>query len=133
MAHILGDLRTQPRCGLPVEYFVQRDCFLDCREPDALIISPEANFGWEVKLVTQTHDTALGMFGRVTGRKIVIEKHAWIASFAVLYNCTIGEGAIVALGSVVRSQNVPPWTMVAGNPAVPIKRLNPATGKWEPS
>jgi acetyltransferase-like isoleucine patch superfamily enzyme len=35
---------------------------------------------------------------------------------------TIGEGAIVGARSVVRN-DVEPWTVVAGNPAVVIKRL----------
>lgn len=38
----------------------------------------------------------------------------------ILKGVTIGEGAIVAAGSVV-TKDVKPWTMVGGNPAVYIK------------
>ena len=45
---------------------------------------------------------------------------AWIgASVTVLNGVTIGEGAIVGAGSVVRD-DVPAWSIVAGNPAVVV-------------
>lgn len=96
-----------------------------------LQIHGEANIGWEVKLIVQTHNVMPGMFGDVQPRPIKIDKKAFICAFAILYNCEIGEGAIVAAGSVVRSQKVPPWTMVAGNPAKIIKVFNHTSGKWE--
>lgn len=40
----------------------------------------------------------------------------------VLKGVTIGEGAVVAAGSVV-TRDVPPWTMVAGNPARIVKEV----------
>ena len=129
-AHILGDPETQ-KLGHPIEYFVGRDCWIDCRVKDMLDIHPEANFGWNVTIISETHDVMPGMFGRTFGRPCRIGPHAFIAAFALLYNCTIGEGAVVACGSVVRSCDVEPWTMVAGNPAVPIKRFNHATKNWE--
>lgn len=130
-ARWMGDFRNQPHCELDKEYFEQRDSFVDCREADCLWISREANIGWNNVFITQTHNTNPGMFGELQGRKIIIEKKAFITSFCILYNCRIGEGAVVAIGSVVRSQQVPPWTMVAGNPSVPIKRFDPITGHWE--
>jgi acetyltransferase-like isoleucine patch superfamily enzyme len=130
-AHILGDIRTQPNCGLPQSYFEGRDCFLDCREPDMLHISGDANIGWENHLITQTHDITPGNFGRLFGRRITIGAKAFVTSFCTLFNCTIGEGAVVATGSVVRSMIVPAWTMVEGNPAKIIKKYNFETCKWE--
>lgn len=130
-AHILGDFRTQPNCGLSQSYFEQRDCFLDCREPNMLNISSEANIGYENHFITQTHDINPGKFGRLTGRPIVIGAKAFITSFCTLYHCFIGEGAVVAVGSVVRSMSVEPWTVVEGNPARIIKRYNFETCEWE--
>lgn len=52
---------------------------------------------------------------------IVIENNVWIGTrVTVLPGVTIGEGSIIAAGSVV-SSDVPPHSMVAGNPAVVIK------------
>ena len=48
---------------------------------------------------------------------------AWIGTgVTLLKGVTIGEGAIVAAGSVV-VKDVPPWTVVGGNPAQIIKNL----------
>lgn len=52
------------------------------------------------------------VFGKVT-----IEDWAYIGSFShIMPGVTIGEGALVAAGSVV-TKSVPPHTVVAGNPA----------------
>jgi len=54
---------------------------------------------------------------------VVIEEDAAIgAGVIVLPNVTVGRGAIVTAGSVV-TRSVPPKTMVRGNPAQPIARV----------
>lgn len=129
--HTLGNMAHQPHCGLRQSYFEERDCWLDARGEDCLWISEKANIGWEVKLVTLSHNPQPGMFGQLVARRITIDDDAFIAYGAILYNCTIGKGAVVALGSVVRSMTVEPYTMVAGNPAKVIKKFNFETNKWE--
>lgn len=48
---------------------------------------------------------------------IIVHKHAWIAvNVTILPGVEIGEGAIISAGSVV-SKDVPPFTVVQGNPA----------------
>lgn len=60
----------------------------------------------------------------VKSAPIIIEDNVWIGLDCIVLNgVTIGEGAIVGAGSVVRN-NVEPWTVVAGNPAVVIKRID---------
>lgn len=58
-----------------------------------------------------------------TSRPVVIEDKAWIGcgSF-ILKGVTVGRGAIVAAGSVV-TKDVPPQTVVAGNPARVVRDL----------
>lgn len=131
-ARILGNLDTQPNCFISKQYFEDRDCFVDCRWPDKLFIDKTVNFGYEVKLIVGTHDPSPDKYGDVQTRPIKIGPKVWVASFAILYNCEIGEGAIVAIGSVVRSMDVEPWTMVAGNPAKVIKVYDHAIRKWIP-
>jgi acetyltransferase-like isoleucine patch superfamily enzyme len=54
-------------------------------------------------------------------RPIIIEDDVWIGACAIiLKGVTIGEGAIVAAGSVV-TKNVEPYSLVGGNPAKLIK------------
>ncbi|SRR5258706_1015421 len=59
----------------------------------------------------------------VKTRPIVIHDRVWIGfNVIVLKGVTIGEGAIVGAGSVV-TRDVQPYTVVAGNPAVFIKKI----------
>lgn len=58
-------------------------------------------------------------------KPITISKGAWIgARSMVLKGVTIGEGAIIGAGSVV-TKDVPPYTIVAGNPARIIREIPP--------
>lgn len=62
--------------------------------------------------------------GRLT-RPIVIEDKVWIGIGAtVLPGVRIGYGAIVGANSVV-THDVPPMTVVGGNPARFIKEIKP--------
>ena len=61
----------------------------------------------------------------VPRRAIRVENRSWIGSRAtILRGVTIGEGAVVGSGSVV-TKDVEPWCVVAGNPARPIRQLEP--------
>jgi UDP-2-acetamido-3-amino-2,3-dideoxy-glucuronate N-acetyltransferase len=52
-----------------------------------------------------------------------IRKGASVGSSAtILAGVTVGEGAIVGAGSVV-TKDVPPWTIVAGNPAKVLRKI----------
>ncbi len=56
-------------------------------------------------------------------RPITIEDNVWIGSRAIIFpGVTIGEGSVIAMGAVVMS-NVPPRTLVAGNPARQLRSL----------
>ncbi len=58
---------------------------------------------------------------------IVIEDNVWIGEYAaVMKGVTIGEGAVVASHAVV-TKDVPPYTIVAGNPAKVVKEIDNGT------
>lgn len=60
-------------------------------------------------------------FEAQTKGPIVVEDDVWIGTnVLVLSGVTIGQGAVVAAGSVV-TKNVPPYAVVGGNPAHVIK------------
>jgi acetyltransferase-like isoleucine patch superfamily enzyme len=65
----------------------------------------------------------------VAAKAIRIEPNVWIGFDAcVLPGVTIGEGAVVGAKSVV-TEDVPPFTVVAGNPARVIRQLEPGERK----
>ena len=56
---------------------------------------------------------------------VTIHDDAWIGAGAfVLRGVTLGQGVIVAAGAVV-TKDVPPFSIVAGNPATLVRELTP--------
>jgi acetyltransferase-like isoleucine patch superfamily enzyme len=55
---------------------------------------------------------------------VAIEDDAWIGAGAIILpNVTIGEAAVVGAGAVV-TKDVPPRTIVVGNPARPLRSVD---------
>lgn len=112
-------------------YFAERHCLIDCR--GTLKIDRGSLWGYFVTVITLSHDNQAGPLGDNWGatvdRPVIVDRGAWIGSGALLYNCHIGEGAVIAAGTVVRSQDVAPFTMVAGNPAKVIARFTDS--EWQ--
>lgn len=77
--------------------------------------------GTNVKIMLGSHDYQCGdkiPYGsRYTRKQVVIEDFVWLGSDVTISgNVHIGEGAIVAIGSVV-VKDVPRCAIVGGNPA----------------
>jgi maltose O-acetyltransferase len=94
-----------------------------------LRIGERVNISPGVRIYTAEHDPASPAFaGRL--REVVIEDRVWLASHAlILPGVRVGEGAIVAAGSVV-PRDVQPWAIVAGSPARVIGQ-RPQTAQQE--
>jgi len=99
---------------------------------DALVIGPvvigaDVMMGPRCILLAAQHETSsttvpMNKQGFRPDRPIVIEDDVWIgAGTIILPGRRIGTGSIVGAGSVVAS-DVPPYTVVAGNPARPVRR-----------
>lgn len=66
----------------------------------------------------------------IVARPVRIGNNVWLGEqVCVLPGVTIGEGAIVGANAVV-TRDVPPNTIVAGNPARVIKTFNREVGLW---
>ncbi len=62
-------------------------------------------------------------WSNVKSSKIIVKDKAWVGfNSIIMKGVTIGEGSIVASGSVV-TKDVHDWTVVGGNPAKIIKKL----------
>ena len=84
---------------------------------DNVLIGPKAN------LVSENHPINPTQRNSLIGKPIVIKNNAWIGAAAtILPGITVGENAIVAAGAIV-TKDVPDNTIVAGNPAKPIKKI----------
>lgn len=81
--------------------------------------------GNNVVLTTMNHDFDPEKRATTYPAPIVIGKNVWIgSSVTVVPGVKIGDGAIVAAGSVV-TKDVAPNTIVAGNPARLIRAIRP--------
>jgi acetyltransferase-like isoleucine patch superfamily enzyme len=103
---------------------VLRDCLLDLT--DVIEIENEAIISLRCSLITHLNisRSPLADVGYLPAHApITIKRGAVLFSnVTVLMGVTISECAMVAAGAVV-THDVPPWTLVGGVPAKPIKRL----------
>lgn len=89
---------------------------------DNVMMSPR------VSIYSENHnfsETTLPMIEQGVTRSFVkIEDDCWLAANSViLAGVTVGKGSVVAAGSIV-TKDVPPYSIVAGNPARIIKSRN---------
>ena len=103
--------------------FVNQNCtFYDL---GGLHIADDVMIGPNVSIITTGHPLDPVQRRSVTiGKPIVIERNVWIAAGAIIIGgVTVGENSVVAAGSVV-TRDVPPNTLVGGNPARVIRSIS---------
>lgn len=134
MAIILGKPMPESTTLLPPLYIdygkpvtIGKDCFIQqcctffgrggITIGNGVFIGPKCNF------ITINHDVNPDNRSATYGRPIVIEDKVWIGiNSTILPGIRIGYGSIVGAQSVV-THDVPPMTIVAGNPARIIKKI----------
>jgi len=102
--------------------FVNQNCtFYDL---GGLDIADDVMIGPNVSIITSGHPIEPSRRRAFTTAKpIVIERNVWIAAGAtIIGGVTVGENSVVGAGSVV-TRNVPPNTLVGGNPAGVIRLI----------
>jgi maltose O-acetyltransferase len=99
--------------------FVNRQCYFDVNAP--IRIGDGAQIGPRVMFLTSEHDrNDHGVVPEVRARPISVGRGAWVgAGSCLLPGVTVGEGAVIAAGAVVRGV-VPPFETWGG---VPARRL----------
>ena len=111
---------TDTRIGRNV--FINQNCtFYDL---GGLDISDDVMIGPNVSIITSGHPLEPSRRRAFTTAKpIVIERNVWIAAGAtIIGGVTVGENSVIAAGSVV-TKDVPPNTLVGGNPARVIRSI----------
>ncbi|MDT3380505.1 sugar O-acetyltransferase [Labrys neptuniae] len=111
---------TDIRVGRNV--FINQNCtFYDL---GGLDIADDVMIGPNVSILTSSHPLEPSQRrASVIAKPVAIERNVWIAgSVTIIGGVTIGENSVVAAGSVV-TRDVPPNTLVAGNPASVIRSI----------
>lgn len=97
---------------------------------EGVTIEDHVFIGHNVTFINDTYPRATTPAGGLQTEKdwkverIIVKKGASIGSGAtILANVVIGEGALVGAGSVV-TKDVPPFSVVVGNPAKVVKLLS---------
>lgn len=104
--------------SMNVDSVADRNVYLYCVAP--IHIGRQVAISDGAFLCTASHDVTL-LSHPLTYYPITIKNGAWIGARAFIGpGVTIGEGAIVGACAVV-TKDVPPWAIVAGNPAQIIK------------
>jgi maltose O-acetyltransferase len=103
--------------------YVNSGCFFDSRA--RISLGDGVALGIGVRLVTSHHEFGPPerRAGPLTGRPIVLEEGAWVATGAtVLGGVTIGRGAVVGAGALVTG-DCEPNTLYLGVPAKAVRAL----------
>ena len=127
---ILGPLTVTPYTGvhnitIGDNFFLNTEIRFGC--PNATImIGDNVAIGPRCSFETTSHGLKY-IEGKGRGSSygnIVLENNVWIgANCVILKNVTIGEGAVVAAGSVV-IKDVEPYSLVGGIPAKILKKIS---------
>jgi acetyltransferase-like isoleucine patch superfamily enzyme len=102
--------------------FINQNCTL--YDLGGIDIGDDVMIGPNVSLITSSHPVAPSQRREaVIARPIVIGNNVWIAAgVTVIGGVTIGDNSVVAAGAVV-TKDVPPDSLVAGNPAKVIRSI----------
>jgi acetyltransferase-like isoleucine patch superfamily enzyme len=102
--------------------FINQNCTM--YDLGGIEIGDDVMIGPNVSLITSSHPIEPSeRRAFVIAKPIAIERNVWIAAGAtIIGGVTVGENSVVAAGAVV-TRDVPPNTLVGGNPARVIRSI----------
>lgn len=104
--------------------YLNRNSVIVCEKE--VVIGKDCRIAWDVIIMdSDLHPTNTDS---MVEKEVIIQDRVWIGCRSIiLKGVTIGEGAIVAAGSVVTT-DIPPKTVWGGVPARQIRSANPGGG-----
>jgi len=102
--------------------FINQNCTI--YDLGGVDIADDVMIGPNVNIITSGHPLNPSQRREgVTAKPIVIERNDWIAAgVTIIGGVTVGENSVVAAGAVV-TRDVPPNSLVGGNPARVIRSI----------
>ncbi|MGB2637100.1 MAG: acyltransferase [Candidatus Acidiferrum sp.] len=103
-----------------------------------IVLGEDVLFAPAVLIMDHNHEFSdvsqpITVQGVTPGGKIRIEKNCWLGYGAVVLcgsgQVTIGRNSVIGANCVV-TRSVPPYSIMAGNPAKLIKMYDPESKKW---
>ena len=107
--------------------FISHRAKIDTTYPGSIEIGDNCYITFNALILSHDHSVSWHRYSEIdSGRgRTVLEKHVFVGAGAIiLRNTRIGENSIIGSGAVV-SIDVPPNSIVAGNPARILKRFEP--------
>ena len=115
------------------QLIIEDDCYIGNRfkvlSNDKVVLKKHALLASDIMITTENHgmDVKSGVkYGLqpLSNRPVELGEYCWIGEkVVILPGVTIGKWAVVAAGAIV-TRSVEPYTVVAGNPARPIKKYD---------
>lgn len=96
------------------DVWIGYDAILETAHPDLITIEDGASIGIRATIIAHFRET----------KGVTIERDAFVGPGAIILpSVVVGHGAVVTAGSVV-TRSISPLTVVQGNPAVPIAKID---------
>lgn len=121
--HLRGGRQAAGNLTIGSDCLIYPPRSIDCCAP--VTVGNNVTFGPGVTIITGTHELSdpCHRAGSLLPRPVVIEDGVWLCLGAIILpGVTVGKGAVVAAGAIV-TRDVPPHTLVGGNPARVIRSL----------
>ena len=121
--HLRGGRKAVHNLTIGHDCLIYPPSSIDCCA--SVRVGNNVTFGPGVIIITGTHELSdpCRRAGVLLPRPVVIEDGVWLCLGAmILPGVTVGKGSVVAAGAVV-TKDVPPHTLVGGNPAKILRTL----------